>query len=72
LALHQSDATCRFISEDVPELVATQDRKGLLHGCCGGPHPMVQEQQGFIQEQQKINAAQAEKIAELENLLMVK
>jgi hypothetical protein len=33
---------------------------------------MVQEQQGFIQEQQKINAVQAEKIAELENLLMVK
>jgi len=32
---------------------------------------MVQEQQGFIQEQQKINVAQAEKIAELENLLMV-
>jgi hypothetical protein len=55
-----------FIAEDVPELVATNDRKGL------SPMDMVamltkvvQEQQKFIQQQQQINEKIKREIAEL-------
>jgi hypothetical protein len=55
-----------FIAEDVPELVATNDRKGLSSmDIVAVLTKAVQEQQKNIQEQQKINAELRE---ELNNL----
>ena len=69
-----------FIAEDVPDLLATKDRKGLSPmDIVSVLTKVVQEQQGIIQEQKKIaeqqqsiNAALSEKIAELERLLISK
>ena len=56
-----------FIAEDVPELVATTDRKGMSPmDVVAVLTKVVQEQQKFIQTQQKINAELQKKIAELE------
>ncbi|MEE9911519.1 MAG: tail fiber domain-containing protein, partial [Deltaproteobacteria bacterium] len=73
--VYKSDRTeehVGFIAEDVPELVATKDRKGLSSlDIVSVLTKVVQEQQGFIQEQQRINAEQSKKIAELERLLIM-
>ena len=56
-----------FIAEDVPELVATKERKSLnTMDVVAVLTKIVQEQQTFIREQQKINAELKKKIAELE------
>jgi hypothetical protein len=56
-----------FIAEDVPELVAVKDRKGLVTmDVVAVLTKVVQEQQKSLQEQQKINAQLMKKIAELE------
>jgi len=55
-----------FIAEDVPELVATSDRKGL------SSMDVVAVLTKVVQEQQKTISAHTKKIAELEKLLMVK
>jgi hypothetical protein len=56
-----------FIAEDVPELVAVKDRKGMITmDVVAVLTKVVQEQQKFIQEQQKINAELKKKIAEME------
>ncbi len=70
---YKADSTERrvgFIAEDVPDLVATKDRKGL------SPMDIVavltkvtQDQQKVIQEQQKIISMHSEKIADLERAL---
>ena len=61
------DNCAGFIAEDVPEIVATKDRKGL------SPMDIVavltkvsQEQQKTVQEQQKTISQLIEKVAELE------
>jgi len=62
-----------FIAEDVPDLVATKDRKGLSSmDIVSVLTKVVQEQQGLIKEQQKIISAHSEKIAELERMLIPK
>ncbi len=62
-----------FIAEDLPEPVATKDRKGV--------NPMdivtvltrvLQEQQKIVEQQQGMISAHAEKIAKLERLLAAK
>src|SRR5512145_2453878 len=59
-----------FIAEDVPQLLATKDRKGLNPlDIVSVLTRVVQEQQGLIQEQQKMISAHAEEIAELKRLL---
>jgi hypothetical protein len=62
-----------FISEEVPELIATKDRKGLSPmDIVAVLTKVVQEQQKTIQEQQKIIAAHSEKMVELERVLKAK
>ena len=69
-----------FIAEDVPELVATKDRKGLSSmDIVTVLTKVVQEQQGVIQEHQKIAEQQQEtisalskKVSDLERLLVSK
>jgi hypothetical protein len=56
-----------FIAEDVPELVATKERKSVSPmDVVSILTKVVQEQQEFIREQQKINAELKKRIAELE------
>ena len=56
-----------FIAEDVPELVATKDRKHLTPmDVVSVLTKVVQAQQEFIKEQQKLNVELKKKIAELE------
>lgn len=56
-----------FIAEDVPELVATPDRKGLsAMDFVGVLTKVVQEQQQTLQEQQQTILALAEKVKTLE------
>jgi hypothetical protein len=56
-----------FIAEDVPELVATKERKSInTMDVVAVLTKVIQEQQKFIREQQKINAELQKKIAELE------
>ena len=56
-----------FIAEDVPELVATKDRKGLSSmDIVTVLTKVVQEQQKTIERQQEIISKHAEKIAQLE------
>jgi hypothetical protein len=55
-----------FIAEDVPDLVAQNDRKGMSPmDVVAVLTKVVQEQQEFIREQQKINAKLKNEIAEL-------
>ena len=62
-----------FIAEDVPDLVATNDRKGLSSmDIVSVLTKVVQEQEGLIQEQQKIISALSEKVSEHERLLIQK
>ncbi len=62
-----------FIAEDVPELVATSDRKGLdSMDIVAVLTKVIQEQQKMLQEQQKILLAHQEKIGELETALQFK
>jgi len=52
----KSDRHVGFIAEDVPELVATEDRKGMSPmDVVAVLTKVVQEQQNLIQEQQKVN-----------------
>jgi hypothetical protein len=56
-----------FIAEDVPELVAQNDRKSLSTlDIVGVLTKVVQEQQKSIKEQQKIISDLNKRIAELE------
>ena len=55
-----------FIAEDLPEPVATKDRKGV------NPMDIVTVLTKVVQEQQEIIAAHAEKIDRLERLLAAK
>ena len=56
-----------FIAEDVPDLVATNDRKGLSSmDIVSVLTKVVQEQEGFIQEHQKIAEQQQKTINELQ------
>jgi hypothetical protein len=78
--VYKTDRTERhvgFIAEDVPDLVATNDRKGLSSmDIVSVLTKVVQEQQQTIkelqEEQQKINAAQSKEIAELKQMLVSK
>ncbi len=55
-----------FIAEDVPELVAMNDRKGLSPmDIVAVLTSVVKEQQKIVQEQQKVNQEQQKTIAEL-------
>jgi hypothetical protein len=66
-----------FIAEDVPDLVATKDRKGLspmdivavLTRVVQEQQKVVQEQQKVIQDQQEINLNQQKLIKEVEKRL---
>ncbi len=71
-----------FIAEDVPELVATKDRKGLSSmDVVAVLTRVVKEQQGVIEElqkrqnkieeQQKTISALSQKVSELERLLIL-
>ena len=71
-----------FIAEDVPELVATKDRRGLssmdvvavLTRAVQQQQAVIeelQEKQRKIDEQQKIITAHSEEIAELKRLLIL-
>ena len=55
-----------FIAEEVPDLIATKDRKGL------SPMDIVAVLTKVIQDQQKIISAHSEKIAELERALQLR
>ena len=79
--VYKADRTERhvgFIAEDVPELVATKDRKGLspmdivsvLTKVVQEQEGLIQEQQKIVKQQQEIIAAHSEKITELERMLM--
>ncbi|MBF0537596.1 MAG: tail fiber domain-containing protein [Nitrospirae bacterium] len=64
----KTDTHIGFIAEDVPDIVATKDRKGL------SPMDMValltkvvQEQQKLVQEQQKTIAELSDRVKSLEN-----
>ena len=62
-----------FIAEEVPELVSTNDRKGLSPmDIVAVLAKVVQEQQKIIQEQQKTIAVHSEKMVELERALKAK
>jgi hypothetical protein len=64
---NKEDEHVGFIAEDVPELVATKDRKAMsAMDVVAVLTRVVKEQQKFIQEQQKINAELKKRIAELE------
>jgi hypothetical protein len=54
------DLTVGFIAEDVPDLVATKDRKGL------SPLEIVAVLTKVVQEQQALVAKLSERISELE------
>jgi hypothetical protein len=56
----KGEACLGFIAEDVPELVATNDRKGL------SPMDIVAVLTKVVQEQQKLNQEQQDKISFLE------
>jgi hypothetical protein len=59
-----------FIAEDVPELVAMEDRKGLsAMEIVAVLTTVVQEQQEVIQEQHEAISALSAKMAELERML---
>ena len=63
----KEDEYVGFISEEVPELVASKDRKGMTAmDIVAVLTKVVQEQQKAIQEQQRINCELKERIAELE------
>jgi hypothetical protein len=56
-----------FIADDVPESVAKKDRKSLgTLDIIAVLTKVVQQQQAFIREQQKVNAELKKKISELE------
>jgi hypothetical protein len=62
-----------FIAEEVPDLLATKDRKGLSPmDIVAVLTKVVQEQQKTIQEQQKTIAVHSEKMVELERALKAK
>ena len=62
-----------FIAEDVPELVATNDRKGLESmDIVAVLTKVVQEQQKMIQQQQLVNEELQTKIGKLETVLQFK
>ncbi len=66
----KTDSYVGFIAEDVPELVASADRKGLSPmDVTAVLTKVVQEQQLLIQEQQKINVELMKRIAEIEKQL---
>jgi hypothetical protein len=59
-----------FIAEDVPELVAMKDRKGLSPmGIVAVLTKVVQEQQRIIKDQQNAISALSSKVATLDGLL---
>jgi hypothetical protein len=63
----KEDEYVGFISEDVPELVASKDRKGMTAmDIVAVLTKVVQEQQKAILEQHRINSELKERIAELE------
>ncbi len=63
----QEEKYLGFIAEDVPELVATKDRKGLSPmDVVAVLTKIVQEQQKEFQKQQKMNEAQQKTIDELQ------
>jgi hypothetical protein len=65
---NKDDEHVGFIAEDVPELVASKNRKAMsAMDVVAVLTKVVQEQQKFIQEQQRINCELKKKIAELEN-----
>ncbi len=72
--VNKSEENAGFIAEEVPELVATKDRKGLnaleivavLTKVAQEQQKIVQEQQKSIQEQQKTIFELNKRIAELE------
>jgi hypothetical protein len=62
-----------FIAEDVPNIIATKDRKGLSPmDIVAVLTKVVQDQQKIIQEQQKTIAVHSEKMVELERALKAK
>jgi hypothetical protein len=62
-----------FIAEDVPDLIATKDRKGLSPmDIVAVLTKVVQDQQKVTQEQQKTIAMLSEKVSELERVLQLK
>jgi len=63
----KEDECVGFIAEDVPELVASKDRKGMTAiDIVAVLTKVVQEQQKAIQEQQRINSELKKRIAALE------
>ena len=64
----KEDEFVGFIAEDVPELVATKDRKGMsAMDVVAVLTKVVQEQQKMIQKQQKTISELRKRIAHLEN-----
>jgi len=62
-----------FIAEDVPEMVATSDRKGLESmDIAAVLTKVVQEQQRLLKEQQKTMQQLQDKLVSLENALQLK
>jgi hypothetical protein len=62
----KEDECVGFIAEDVPELVASKDRKGMTAlDIVAVLTKVVQEQQKVVQEQQKSIQEQQKTIAEL-------
>jgi hypothetical protein len=69
----RSEQRVGFIAEEVPDLVAMKNRKGLSSmDIVAVLTKVVQEQQAVIQQQQKTIAAHSEKMAELERVLKAK
>jgi hypothetical protein len=62
----KADEHVGFIAEDVPDLVAAADRKGLSPmDITAVVTKVVQEQQRLIKEQEKVNQEQQKIIADL-------
>jgi hypothetical protein len=62
----ESEESLGFIAEDVPDLVATKDRKGISPmDVAAVLTKIVQEQQKTLQEQQKSLQEQQQTITEL-------
>ena len=69
----KEDQHVGFIAEDVPDLVATKDRKGLSPmDMVAVVTKVVQEQQRTIEEQQKTISALSEKVADLQREVKLK
>jgi hypothetical protein len=69
----EKDTYVGFIAEEVPEIVATKDRKGLsAMEIVAVLTKVVQEQQKTVEEQQKIISELSERIQELERELRLR